>query len=181
MKVLFSLIVSLSIHITGYTHDLQTIRRSFHAAVLEVNKVPSFYSYIYSLEAKEGIVLAYQAMSEALVAQTAWNPLEKYTRIKKFEELISKAIINDPNNLEIRFLRLCIENYIPEWLGIPNHLLDDKSFILTHLEQAKLLMFDRGFIRYIDYFIKETGLYSATEIQLIENELKVCMALSQTE
>lgn len=181
MKILSTLIFVLALHFSGFSNDLQAIRKAFHSAVLMPSQVNDYYKYIYSFDAKEGVVLAYQAMSEALMAQEAWNPIEKYNRIKKFESLIDQAILNDPTNLEIRFLRLCIENYIPEWLGIPNHVLDDKVFILTHLSDAKLLMFDRSFIRYIDGFIKETGLYSSTEIGLIETELNLCLALSKVE
>jgi hypothetical protein len=181
MKAAVSLIITLVLHFKINAIDLPTVRRTFHSAVLETSKVPSFYTYIHSLNSTEAIIVAYQAMSEALLAQQEWNPLEKYARIKKFEELINRAIFADPNNLEIRFLRFCIEFYIPQWLGISNHIDDDKTFILNHLSDAKLLMFDRGFIRYIDYFMKETGLYTTEQIGTIELVLKECMALSKTE
>lgn len=182
MKILSTLILLGVLHFNTFSNDLQDIRKAFHTAVLAPSKVQGYYKYINAIEAKDdGIVMAYQAMSEALVAQETWNPIEKYNRIKKFEKLIDQAIFMDPSNLEIRFLRLCIESYIPEWLGIPNHVLDDKVFILTHLADAKLLLFDQSYIRYISCFIKETGIYSAAEIGLIEKELNLCLALSKVE
>ncbi|MFT6865413.1 MAG: hypothetical protein ACJA08_000231 [Cyclobacteriaceae bacterium] len=162
-------------------NDINFVRKSFHQAVLEESKIDDFHEYINTLPATEPIIVAYKAMGQALMAQQAWNPIDKYICIKNFEELINSAVENEPTNLEIRFLRICIEYYLPEWLPISNHLEIDKCFVLTNLNQMRSLDFDPEFIRYISYFLKEPGLFSPEQSTLIDQEFLTYMNQELTD
>ncbi len=151
-------------------NDIDQVRKSFHQAVLEPTNITAFHQYVNSLSENAPVIVAYKAMSEALMAQQVWNPIDKYVCIKKFESLINLAADQDPGNLEIRFLRICIEYYIPEWLPISNHLEADKIFILQNIPMIRNLVFDQEFVRYISSFLKEPGMFTKEQAALIDLE-----------
>lgn len=105
------------------------------------------------------------------MAQLSWNPLDKLGQIKKFEKLMSEAISRDTDNLEIHFLRFCIEYHIPKWLGFSDNLYSDKDFIVTHADKIEELEFSSHFVKYIAYFLNETGLCSPEDEKVIRSQL----------
>lgn len=151
--------------------NLNVIRSEFHKAALDPEKIVSFHTYISNIDDNEPILKAYRATSEALMAQITWNPVEKYQQLQKFEELINDAVKNDPDNIEIRFLRFSVEYSIPRFLGASKNLMEDKHMILSNLERVGSLELDPYFTRYILYFLKETNLCEPEYLVKIESTL----------
>ena len=165
----FSLVLGVSAF--GSTPNLHIIRAEFHQAALDSDKIESFHRYMASLDIQEPVLMAYRAASEALMAQVTWNPMEKYQLVKKFEALIHEAVSNDPENLEIRFLRFSVEYSIPRFLGVSKNLIEDKRMIVGNLERIGTLNLDPYFTRYILYFLRETQLCEPEYITKIESKL----------
>lgn len=151
--------------------DIQEIRKSFHLALLDQTKVESFHNFMKEQSDDNPTVVAYKAMSEALMSQKAWNPIEKFVYIQNYQETMNGAIQSDAMNLEIRFLRFSVEYYIPTWLGFSKNIEKDTDFINRNSNKVNELMFDINYIRYISYFIKETNQFSPKELEKILNNM----------
>ena len=48
--------------------------------------------------------------------------------------MLEKAISSDPNNLELRFLRYCVQINTPKFLNYNEDLKSDSLFITSQLE-----------------------------------------------
>ncbi len=142
------------------------IREVFHEAVVDPEKSKAFHEYISEYTSSEPVIMAYQAVSEALLAQTIWNPLAKYAHVKRFQEQMAVVMAMDNENLEIRFLRFAVEYYLPRFLMMSDHLEKDRDFLIENLSSLGNLEVDHGFARYILYFLNETGMVDND--QLIE-------------
>lgn len=175
MKFLLSLFtLCLSTLTWANQAAIDAVRKHFHSAVLEPvqeSRIVAFHTYMQSVPTDLPVMKAYHAVAEALLAQTLWSPYDKYKQVKKFEELINAAIASEPNSLEIRFLRFCVQYNVPKFLGLDNNLDEDRTIILSNLERVHELQVDRSFVRYIITFMKDTGLCDAAHIALIETKL----------
>jgi hypothetical protein len=79
---------------------------------------------------------AYYGMSYALMAKHSNGPFKKLELVKKGMDFINTAVKEEPNNIEIRFLRFSIESKAPSFLGISEHLEEDKLKLLNGLNAS---------------------------------------------
>jgi len=77
--------------------------------------------------------LAYQAAGEALKARETWLPWEKLAHFQKAMHLFEDALLQNPNQIEVRFLRYTIQSNTPSILGMGVNMLEDKQLILQHI------------------------------------------------
>lgn len=64
------------------------------------------------------------------------NPFKKLGFFGDGKKLIESAISIEPENLELRFLRLTIQTNLPEFLGYSESKEKDKAFVLAGLEKV---------------------------------------------
>ena len=149
---------------SGTAQSMSEIRSEFHSAVLNPDETESFYDFIKKIEDPSATIKAYQAVSEAMLAQGMWNPFSKLKQVMKYEKQMTAAIEADPMNIEIRFLRLAIEHNLPSFLGMSKHLDEDVSKIVANLSNISTMQVNPIFGKYIFYFLKETNLCSQEEL-----------------
>ena len=74
-----------------------------------------------------------------------YNPLYKLTLFTDYSVRLDSIVINNFNNIEIRFLRYCVQKQTPRILGYNDNLELDYQFILQNIgTQSKEL---REYIR----------------------------------
>lgn len=76
---------------------------------------------------------AYKAALEGVKAYWAFLPLSKLNHLQKSQRKFETAIKKDPNNAEMRFLRITIEINIPTALGIKTHQKEDMAVIIQNI------------------------------------------------
>ena len=59
-------------------------------------------------------------------------PFQKWKFFKKGKKKLEEAISKEPNFVELRWLRYCIQYSIPSFLNYNNNQLEDKDFIIKH-------------------------------------------------
>lgn len=151
---------------------LEEVRLSFHQAVLDPDKSRDFHDYITRFKSENATIKAYQAVSEAMLAQVLWNPFTKLSQVRKYDKQIAMVVGKDPDNIEIRFLRFAIEYNLPRFLGMSDHLEEDKLKILANMKDVSEYSIDDSFWHYILYFMKDTSLCDETQIAQIEQRLQ---------
>lgn len=82
------------------------------------------------------IYKAYLGAAYCAEAKYRWNPYTKLDRVKVGMNLINDAAVAEASNIEIRFLRFCIEENLPITLPYKEHLTNDKIFLLKHINQS---------------------------------------------
>lgn len=73
--------------------------------------------------------IAYLGAFRAIWAKHAINPITKLVTFNKGREHIEKAVLNDPENVEIRFVRFSIQKNCPSFLGYNTDIQKDRQFI----------------------------------------------------
>ncbi|MEP1035450.1 hypothetical protein [Ekhidna sp.] len=152
--------------------SISEIRSEFHAVVLNPNESKDFHNYLKDIENPSSTVKAYQAVSEALLAQVVWNPFSKLKQVVKYDKQMAAAVEEDSQNIEIRFLRLAIEYNLPSFLGMSGHLEEDVDKIVNDLSEVSQMQVNPMFGQYIFHFLAETNLCSAEQLALMKQSFE---------
>ena len=161
--------------------SINDIRTEFHAVVLNPDQSRSFHNFLKKVDKPNATVKAYRAVSEATLAQVLWNPFSKLSQVRKYDKQMAVAVDEDPDNIEIRFLRLAIEYRLPSFLGMSTHLEEDVNKIVDNLSSVSQMQVNPMFGKYIFYFLKETNLCNTEQIALMKQRFDASTALGGAE
>lgn len=95
------------------------------------------------------VMIAYKGAVKTLMADFAKKVKEKKEYFKEGVEMIETALKAEPNNIEIRYLRLTIQEHAPKFLKYHDNISEDKEFILksyTSISSKELKAVIRDFI-----------------------------------
>ncbi|MCB9230140.1 MAG: hypothetical protein H6581_00635 [Bacteroidia bacterium] len=149
--------------------SLPEVRNFYGAAIENSDSADLFLDFMRAYPRKDGIMLAYLGSAEALVARHAWNPLSKMDWLGKANKTFDQAVALDPFNAEIRFLRFCVQHYVPGFLGFSKNIDQDVSVIVNYLETTTTLYDDPELYRNIIQFMIETERCTPAELRKLES------------
>ncbi len=78
--------------------------------------------------------------------------------------MLEEVIQENPHEVELRFIRLCIQHYSPKFLGYRDALESDRQYVMNNLykmkdKQAKGLIFN---------YLHGAKIYSDDELDLLK-------------
>ena len=79
------------------------------------------------------ILYSYNISSSLLSCNHIKNPIKKYAIFKQKSKDLDNIIIENPNSIEIRFLRYMIQSNAPQFLGYDTKIDSDYNFVLDNL------------------------------------------------
>ncbi|MDI9338658.1 MAG: hypothetical protein QM539_09565 [Alphaproteobacteria bacterium] len=106
---------------------------------------------------------AYKGAGYFLAAKINKNLLTKLEDCKKGGNLIEDAIKADPQNYELRFIRLSIQENLPDIVHYNQNIPEDKTFLLNHYHSL-----NTEFKAYIYKFIMYSKSFTNNEKQQLE-------------
>jgi len=117
------------------------------------------------------VLLAYKGAATATLANCKVNHIRKLTVFNEGKKLIEKAVSNDPENPEIRFIRFTVQSNIPSLLRYDNPEVD-KKFIMDKLilQPGQIDNYIRK--QMVIYFEKHGDLSVEEQKQLVELKAK---------
>lgn len=135
-----------------------TLLMSVRQNVGEMFKTESVCQNLYQAFEKTNIsgnnlLLGYHGAVLLGMARHDSNVFKKMGFFNDGKEKLEKSILVDPDNIELRFLRLTIQTHMPTFLGYSDNKENDKAFVLNHLEEAPSEEFKkrvRGFIKHAE-------------------------------
>lgn len=80
---------------------------------------------------------AYLGGYRAMWAKHILNPISKLNTFNKGKKDIEAAILADPSNIELRFVRLSVQKNCPSFLGYNSHIQIDTKLLTTHKHTIK--------------------------------------------
>lgn len=151
---------------TSSVPDVSEARTLFKSAAFNAQ---SCASLMYGLknynEHNNPTLAAYKACGWMMNAKYAINPLDKWNSFSKGKTLLQKTVSKEPQNVEIRFLRLAMQSKCPAFLGYSEDIPKDKSFVLQKyksLDDIELKSLMKG-------FLEKADILSVSEKKIIEN------------
>jgi hypothetical protein len=110
------------------------------------------------------VVLAYKAAAEAIRARDA-SMFNKLTYVQNANKLFDQAVKLNADNPEIRFLRLSVESNLPAFLGLSQHVEDDRQFLVQTLLQHPKSGLDAETFGIVRNFMVDRGHVSDADAQ----------------
>lgn len=155
MKKLFSLLAALLCVVLVCAQDLETLRLLYRDATKSKEQAQAFYEPLAGVTKNdEPVLAAYKGAGLMLLARYE-KLAARGPKVKEAVPWIEQAIANEPNNAEIRLIRLSVQEHLPKFLKYHQNIEDDRQFIrqaLPSLEDQGLKAMING---YFDEFSKK--------------------------
>lgn len=161
MKLLFSIL--LWINFAG-NPDLASIRKMYTDVTKSETNAKDFVEKLSGVSANdEKIMVAYKAASILLDSKFEKKLGDKIERFKEGAKLLESTIASEPNNIEIRMIRLSIQENVPGITGYKKNIKEDKKFITAHYAEQNTALKE-----YLKDFVMQSKSFSAKEKQFVK-------------
>jgi len=160
MKLIFSFFFLLCF---SSTSNLVEIRKAFPNAAQNESSASAFASKLAEVSNDDKTLVAYKGASITMVSKFKKKISEKISTFKEGAKLIESAVASEPNNIEIRLVRLSVQENVPGITNYKKSIKDDAAFILKHYNEQNNALKD-----YIRSFISHSKSFSVEEKQSIK-------------
>jgi hypothetical protein len=131
MKYLLGIIFFISI--SSNAQDLNEIRSEYSKAYQNAEITAKLDGELADItSSNKAVLLAYKGAVSTLKAKFTKSKSDKKEYFKEGVSLLESAIMADPSNIEIRYLRMSVQENSPKFLGYHKNIGDDKEFILKN-------------------------------------------------
>lgn len=156
MKALFSFILFTLFFSNS---DLIEIRNQYPAASFSETKAGEFAS-IFSKNTDENnpTIVGYKGASKIISAKFSKKISDKIKLFKEGAKLIEASISNDSKNIELRLIRLSVQENAPKIVKYNKNISEDKAFILKNYTDQNSVLKD-----YLKRFILQSKQFSEAE------------------
>jgi len=161
MKLLMTLF--LLVNFAG-TPDLATIRKMYSDVAKSETNAKEFTERLSGVSnSDEKILVAYKAASILLESKFESIIGSKISRFKEGAKLLEATLKSDPNNIEIRMIRLSIQEDVPGITGYKKNIKEDKKFITAHYAEQNAALKE-----YLKNFVLQSKSFSEKEKQFVK-------------
>jgi hypothetical protein len=147
-----------------FPQDLSQVRDKYYYASKTKESAQEFYEMLSDYKKNNQTLIAYKGA--AIVLKSKYTTILKNKKSLFIEgvTLIENAVKNNPDNCEIRLIRLSIQENTPKFLKYNGNIETDKKHILSHFD--KLDVDTKNCIR---KYVQQSKLFSDKELSLINN------------
>ena len=134
MRILLKFILFLLVPLStvAANTDIVKIRELYYKASTNRADAETFYKMMQAnLKIERSLSEGYKGMSYMIKANFDFNPYYKLSYFIKGKDLLDAAIENDPKNVELCFLRFCVQTNAPAFLGYRGKISEDKKVIIA--------------------------------------------------
>lgn len=127
LTFLLLLIIStlmFSQNLKEYRALLQTGEKSEKSAKILIDKSTTAYK-----NSKEPVYLGFLAVGKFFMAKHAFNPLKKMSYFNEGKKLMENSLKAQPDNLEVRLMRLITQESVPKILGYSQNISEDRTYL----------------------------------------------------
>jgi hypothetical protein len=108
-------------------------------------------------------LVAYKGASLAILSKLEKKVSDKSKKFKEASSLIEYAVANEPNSIEIRMIRLSVQENVPKIVNYRGNKKEDKAFLLDNYKKQT------GALKtYLGDFIAHSKSFTETEKQSIK-------------
>jgi len=158
-----ALFLSMQFHPTDT--GLAQIRAAYYSAAQKEISADAFAKKLEDVnEQSSAVMLAYKSMALVLEARDAFNPYTKMSSFNKGKAMLENAVNKSPDNVEVRFLRFCVQSNAPFFLGYSGNIADDKAVILNKWSALR----DEDLKQKIKEFMTYSNAATAAEKQMLQ-------------
>lgn len=118
--------------------DLHSVRAAFQRAEASKANTDKLYNSIKDYDKKDPVLLAYKGAAYSLRAQFEMNRAIKKEVFTQGVRSIEAAVSSAPHNIEIRLIRLIIQENAPKIVKYHKDIEEDRKFIIDNFAAESL-------------------------------------------
>ncbi len=143
--------------------DISEIRKAYPNVVSSEANAKDFVAKLAAVSNDDTKVLvAYKGASITILSKYIKKISDKIKNFKEGAKLLEFAVANEPNNIEIRLIRLSVQENTPKIVGYNKNKKEDVVFILAHYKEQTKALKD-----YLKSFILQSKSFSDKEKQAL--------------
>ncbi|WP_027378912.1 hypothetical protein [Chryseobacterium daeguense] len=135
MKLILSLLTAF---LFFFQTDLEALRNSYAKANASNANTEAFINIAEKQSGSDIVTNGYKAAAKIMEAKIAKQ--NRKSLVKSGATSLESIIKNNPNNIELRLIRLSVQENIPKIVGYRGSLKDDKAFILNNYSKQNASM-----------------------------------------
>lgn len=137
--------------------DINSIREAYFSGPKTEESAKAFNKMMDEAEISSPIYKAYYGASLSLKANYGQNVREKKDYFVKAVENIEAAVKAEPNNVEIRLIRLSVQENSPRIVRYKTNMDEDKAMILEGYDKLSTAVKKcvQDYVTHSDFFTKE--------------------------
>jgi hypothetical protein len=130
-RFLCSLVLLAFTQLFAQPMDRQQLRDCFLGSTQSKSALDSFIGKLEKIEVKSPAQECYYGICFGLKTNYTDGMWYKIKMVNKAKALIDRSIERDPNDPELRFIRLTLEHYLPAFLGMSKDIQKDLAVIFA--------------------------------------------------
>ncbi len=127
MKLIFSFITAF---ILFFQSGIESLRDSYAKANTSNANTEAFITTAEKTSGSDAVTQGYKAAAKIMEAKIARQ--NRKALVKSGATSLESIIKSNPNNIELRVIRMSVQENIPKIVGYRGSLKDDKAFILNN-------------------------------------------------
>ncbi|WP_415329298.1 hypothetical protein [Chryseobacterium sp. MMS23-Vi53] len=127
MKLIFSFLATF---ILFFQSGLETLRESYAKANSSNVNTEAFINAAEKTSGSDAVIQGYKAAAQIMEAKIAKT--NRKALVKSGATSLESIIKSNPNNAELRVIRMSVQENIPKIVGYRGSLKDDKAFLLNN-------------------------------------------------
>lgn len=135
MRLLNFLITVTVLMNSSTSYNLDLIRANYDKVFLDRELCKKMIVELDREKNNSATYLGYLGGLQTIWANHVFSPISKWNTFKKGKGNIEQAIKIEPENVELRFIRLSIQKNIPSFLGYKSNIDEDIEFIKKNRNQ----------------------------------------------
>lgn len=141
----------------GFSQSLETLRTAYIEGHDSEEKTETFYRLTTTSKIGNKELIAYKGAALTMKSKYTKPVKEKIRLFKEGARLLDGAIAENPNNLEMRVIRLSIQENVPKFLKYQSNIEEDRRIIITNFSKQSpaLKKFISGYIQSSNGFTEE--------------------------
>lgn len=161
MKLLLTFILWVNF---AATPDLASIRKIYPDVAKSEANAKEFTAKLAGVSnTDDKILVAYKAASILVDSKFEKKLGEKIERFKEGAKLLEATIKSDPSNIEMRMIRLSVQEDVPGITGYKKNIKEDKKFITTYYAAQSAALKE-----YLKDFVLQSKSFSEKEKQFVK-------------
>ena len=155
MKLIFTLMFTF---FSFFQSDLESLRNSYSKANSSNENAKNFIALAEKKSSNDPIISAYKSASKILEAKVTTEKNKRKSFVKSGATTLESLIASNPNNAELRVIRMSVQENIPKIVGYNKNLKEDKTFLINNYSKQ-----NADLKSYIKQFAGQSKTMTATE------------------
>src|SRR5690606_5285869 len=137
--------------LAAIAQDFNSIRQAYRYATKSREQAFAFYEPLEHVSKSDSpLLIAYKGAGLTLLARYEKLAV-RGPKVREAVQCIEQAVANDPQNAEIRLIRLSVQEHLPKFLKYNQNIEEDRQLI----QEARTSITDDGLKAMIDGYFEE--------------------------